>query len=264
MAAPTPTDRRDLAWIGLIQVALRDEACPPTLEAALSCMEAAAVPLSSPSGRGTYAALSLEIEDIRAAWRTGDEWGARVGGLQAGFVASDAHGRRTPLLPSLGLVAPAYAATNAFAEELALAIACYTIDDPKLFQTLNTEMSSANRLDGIEIGPRLRACLPYVKLLQTALEGLPSAFIFGSSSPTVDPSISGRVWRAVGHVFPGYPGYVNPQGGPSPQQHEPERHFPVGSTVCWYQFNSCSRNLQGVMDFAAVSGYACSRPARRV
>jgi len=131
---------------------------------------------------------------------------------------------------------------------------------------LNAEFSSATRAAlGGELSPRLRACIPFAKLLEVALSELPSAFIF-----------RGRAWRAVRHVFPGYPGFKNLHGGPSPQVHDPEGHFADGSTVCWrvvslpvhhsrttparkfalrrYQFSSCSKHRQGVLDFAGWSG----------
>ena len=249
-------ERRDLSWIRQLNDELRATPCPATLEEALTYMEEADVPLDSESGTGNYDTLRQSMETLRVAWRVGGDWGEYKGGLPAGYVAEDAAGRRAPLLRSLGLVAPAFAATDAMAEEQALTIACYTLNDPGLFETLNCEMSSTGRLADGNLSSRLRACLPFIKLLQTALEALPPAFIFGPESPTVDPTIRGRVWRAVKHVFPGYPGYANQRGGPSPRQHDPESHFAKGTDVCWYQFSSCSRNLQGCLAFAGQTGPA--------
>ena len=131
--------------------------------------------------------------------------------------------------------------------QFALAICVYTFDDPKIYDTLNTQMSSAGRQANNTIADQLRACLPFAKLLEVALSRLPSQYVFGADSPCAhEAGLTGRVWRSVTHVFPGYPGYVNPRPGSSasPQQHDPERHFAAGSMVCWYQFSSCSRNLQ--------------------
>ncbi len=141
----------------------------------------------------------------RRAWRAGKPWG------NAGYVAKRPDGTAAPLLPALGLVAPQYGLTDAEAEERALTVTLYTDDDGQLFRVLNAEFSSATRAAlGGELSPRLRACIPFAKLLEVALSELPSAFIF-----------RGRAWRAVRHVFPGYPGFKNLHGGPSPQVHVP-------------------------------------------
>ena len=204
-------DRRDVAWIAALRRVLDDEPCPTVLADALSCMQAAGISLS-------YDAIRSNVEEWRRAWRAGKPWG------NAGYVAKRPDGTAAPLLPALGLVAPQYGLTDAEAEERALAVALYTNDgEGQLFSVLNAEFSSATRAAlGGELSPRLRACIPFAKLLEVALSELPSDFIF-----------CGRAWRAVRHVFPGYPGFKNLHGGPSPQVHDPERHFADGSTVCW-------------------------------
>ena len=69
--------------------------------------------------------------------------------------------------------------TDAEAEERALTVALYTDDDGQLFRVLNAEFSSATRAAlGGELSPRLRACIPFAKLLEVALSELPSDFIF--------------------------------------------------------------------------------------
>ena len=118
-------ERRDLSWIRQLNDELRATPCPATLEEALTYMEEADVPLDSESGTGNYDTLRQSMETLRVAWRVGGDWGEYKGGLPAGYVAEDAAGRRAPLLRSLGLVAPAFAATDAMAEEQALTIACY-------------------------------------------------------------------------------------------------------------------------------------------
>lgn len=218
-------DRRDLAWINTLRRALQDEPCPTTIDAALSVMEAAGI------AEVDYSALRGNVENWRSAWRNGRPWGQG----RAGYVAMDTSGAAVPLLPALGLVAPGYAPTDSEAEERALSVACYSADgDGSIFGALNAEFSSLSRAnaDG-NLSPRVRAWLPFAKLLEVALTSLPPSFIFGRGSATVDPAIRGRVWRAVKHVFPGYPGFVNSRAGPSPQLHDPERHFPTGSAVCW-------------------------------
>ena len=100
----------------------------------------------------------------RRAWRAGKPWG------NAGYVAKRPDGTAAPLLPALGLVAPQYGLTDAEAEERALTVALYTDDDGQLFRVLNAEFSSATRAAlGGELSPRLRACIPFAKLLEVAL-----------------------------------------------------------------------------------------------
>ena len=56
-----------------------------------------------------------------------------------------------------------------------------------------------------------------IKYLDTALEEAPAKFEF-----------SGRCQRGVKYVYP------------SPEDHDPERHFFAGKEVTWYKFNSAS------------------------
>ena len=229
-------DRRDLAWINTLRRALQDEPCPTSIDAALSVMEDAGIT------EVNYTALRANVEEWRSAWREGRPWGQPTRLGPAGYVA----GAGVPLLPALGLVAPGYAPTDAEAEERALSVACYSADG-LIFGALNAEFSSSARAsaDG-ELTPRIRAWLPFAKLLDVALTSLPPSFIFRRDSATVDPTIRGRVWRAVKHVFPGYPGFVNSRPGPSPQLHDPEQHFPTGSTVCWCVRLPCVSRLRVV------------------
>jgi len=57
---------------------------------------------------------------------------------------------------------------------------------------------------GSDVSPELEACLPYIKLLDTALKALPARFHF-----------KGRVQRGVKHAFP------------SPDHHDPVSYFQV-------------------------------------
>ena len=214
-------DRRDLAWINTLRRALQDEPCPTSIDAALSVMEAAGIT------EVNYTELRADVREWRSAWRDGRPWGNATLLGPAGYVAMDASGAAVPLLPALGLVAPGYAPTDAEAEERALSVACYSADGPgAIYGALNAEFSSSARAtaDG-ELSPRVRAWLPFAKLLEVALTSLPPSFIFGRDSATVDPAIRGRVWRAVKHVFPGYPGFVNSRAGPRP----PSSTIPSGT-----------------------------------
>ena len=73
----------------------------------------------------------------------------------------------------------------------ALAIYAYTLEDPALYKAVNQAMYNPSRrvkgaTPGADLSPELRACMPYIRVLDTALERLPAAFVF-----------CGRVHRGV-------------------------------------------------------------------
>ena len=108
--------------------------------------------------------------------------------------------------------------------DFAIAIYVYTLNEPPVYAVVNGEMFNKGRrkpgaISGISSS--LRACLPYIKFLDAALEALPDRYIF-----------RGDVRRGTKWVFP------------SPTKHDPESHFPVGQTIMWYGFKSTSTQLE--------------------
>ena len=95
----------------------------------------------------------------------------------------------------------------------ALAIYVYTLDDPGIYTVINRVMFDPARgvkgaAPGKDLSPGLRACAPYIKLLDEALARLPAAFVF-----------RGRVQRGVKWVYP------------DPEAHDPEGHFTMGTKL---------------------------------
>ena len=108
----------------------------------------------------------------------------------------------------------------------ALAIFGYTLDDPMIYTVINRVMFDPARAvkgaaPGKDLSPALRACAPYIKLLDEALARLPAAFVF-----------RGRVQRGVKWVYP------------RPDAHDPERYFAPGIELTWYEFKSSSQKKE--------------------
>jgi hypothetical protein len=108
----------------------------------------------------------------------------------------------------------------------ALAIYAYTLEDPAIYRVINRVMFDPARgvkgaAPGKDLSPALRACAPYIKLLDEALARLPAAFVF-----------SGRVQRGVKWVYP------------RPEAHNPERYFARGAELTWYEFKSSSQKTE--------------------
>jgi len=104
--------------------------------------------------------------------------------------------------------------------DFAIAIYVYTLNEPRVYAAVNRQMFNKGRckpgaISGIS--DSLRACLPYIKYLEAALEKLPASFLF-----------KGKVRRGQKWVFA------------SPDKHDPESHFPVGQTIMWFEFKSTS------------------------
>jgi hypothetical protein len=74
---------------------------------------------------------------------------------------------------------------------------------------------------GADLSPALRACAPYIKLLDEALVQLPAGFVF-----------RGRVQRGVKWVYP------------RPDTHDPEAYFAPGAVLMWYEFKSSSQKKE--------------------
>ena len=124
---------------------------------------------------------------------------------------------------------------DSFRMDFAMAIYLYTIDNPQLYKCINTASHALERDTGTGLSPTLRACMPYIKVrapatpprspfsarvslranplrwvytqfLDVALESLPLKYI-----------VIGRVNRGVKWAFP------------TPEDHDPETHFPKGA-----------------------------------
>jgi len=107
--------------------------------------------------------------------------------------------------------------------DYAIAIYVYTLDDPKVYAVVNRVMfnPARRRPGGSGVSEELKACMPYIKFLDASLEALPASFLY-----------SGQVRRGVQWVYP------------SPDRHDPDSHFPVGSMLLWYEFKSTSKEME--------------------
>eukprot|EP00965_Chrysotila_dentata_P097240 3214098-Pleurochrysis_carterae.AAC.1 len=94
-----------------------------------------------------------------------------------------------------------------YPECYALAIYVYTLDSPALYAAVNKEMTMPMTRQAASgaVSQGMLNCMPYIKLLDAALEALPFSFVH-----------TGEVFRGVKWVYP------------SPDDHDPERHFPEG------------------------------------
>jgi hypothetical protein len=104
--------------------------------------------------------------------------------------------------------------------DFAIAIYVYTLNDPAVYAVVNREMFNKTRRNpGAFSGTSasLRACLPYIKFLDEALEALPDCYVF-----------QGEVRRGAKWVYS------------SPDEHDPASHFPEGLKIMWYEFKSTS------------------------
>ena len=108
----------------------------------------------------------------------------------------------------------------------ALAIYLYTLEAPAIYRVVNRVMFDPPRrlkkaAPSNELSPALRACAPYIKLLDEALARLPAAFVF-----------RGRGQRGVRWVYP------------DPEAHDPERYFAPDTKLIWYEFKSSSQKTE--------------------
>jgi hypothetical protein len=111
--------------------------------------------------------------------------------------------------------------------DFAIAIYVYTLSDPAVYAVINAEMFNEGRrkpgaISGISSS--LRACLPFIKFLDSALAKLPESYIF-----------QGEVRRGTKWVYS------------SPTKHDPKSHFPVGQMIMWYEFKSTSTEPKVMM-----------------
>jgi len=101
--------------------------------------------------------------------------------------------------------------------DFAVIIYVYTMEHPALYKIINDAMHNPSRRSAGSAGgvsSELDACMPFIKYLDTALELLPPEYI-----------VTGvKVRRGVRWVYP------------SPDKHDPEKHFKPGSHIMWYSF----------------------------
>eukprot|EP01047_Picozoa_sp_COSAG01_P079939 COSAG01_NODE_15353_length_1347_cov_1.028045_1_plen_236_part_00 len=137
----------------------------------------------------------------------------------------------TTRIPSLTAALKGHGGTQGYRLDYAVAIYLYTVDNPKIYQVLNGAMHAPDREVGPNgISPRLQACLPFIKYLDTALESLPAEFRF-----------KGRVNRGVKWA---YPKCGRLSDGSWSIDHDPEKAFPVGHHFFWYEFKSCAQDFK--------------------
>ena len=250
---PGAVERRNTVWTALLHGEVVGTPIPGSLSDAITAMEqgsAAGYFVLESSGNADFGSLRRKIEETRLAWRNGTAWGNQ------NVVEAPGKLQRMGLTAANGFAARGAAQTDAFAEELALTIFSYTVDEPKLYFSVNRMLlEHANDVnDAFPEG--MRCILPYVKLLTSALEALPKEFIFKPETPNEgDQQRRGRCWRGIRHLFPGYPGYVNAQGTPV-SRHDPEQHFPIGRVVSWNAFTSTTEVEQVTLDFVGEHGPA--------
>ena len=127
-----------------------------------------------------------------------------------------------------------------FSQKHALAIHIYTRQDPNVYGPLGDALhDTANRASGPGgVSDDVRACLPFVKLLDVAL--VESAIVFGF--------FSGQVFRGVKFAFP----------EPTYAAHDPEAFFPPGRELHWFEFNSSSKEFE-----VMYREYFCGRSGPR-
>ena len=141
--------------------------------------------------------------------------------IDAGDLQAAVHGQREIWRDVLYSAAGGFDMPRSYLLDWAVAIYVYTLADPKVFKIVNREMfNSDRRKPGMSggVSDGLRACLPYIRFLVHALKALPEKYVF-----------RGEVRRGVKHAYP------------SPEDHDPVRHFSVGKRLAWYEFKSTSK-----------------------
>ena len=112
-----------------------------------------------------------------------------------------------------------------FPEKLAFAIFVYTLQDPNIYKPLADAMHAADRAAGEGgVSEAVRACLPFVKLLDVAM--LEAAITWGF--------FVGQAFRGVKFAFP----------KPTLAEHNPTAYFPMGRELHWFAFQSSSTEFE--------------------
>eukprot|EP01043_Picozoa_sp_COSAG02_P049529 COSAG02_NODE_4982_length_4751_cov_8.305245_2_plen_1387_part_01 len=174
---------KDVAWSAAITTAVQNEPCPETVLDALRSM--AAVP--------TVINLHIDI------------------GVVQGLIESKRSGMRDKLR-QLGC-------PPEFAVEDALTIWIYTLEQPAVYRAVNRALRA--RLDASgQMSEAVKACLPFIKRLDWALDQAPTQFQY-----------TGRCFRGDKWVWL------------SPQQHDPAGFFEHGFEFSWHEFKSASREM---------------------
>lgn len=111
-----------------------------------------------------------------------------------------------------------------FPRKYAAAAYIFTREDLGIYRVLGTAMhDTVGRAVGPGgVSPRMRACLPLIKLLDVGL--VEAARLWGF--------FEGETLRGVKYAWP----------RPDVGGHDPTRHFPTGREFHWFEFNSSSRD----------------------
>ena len=112
-----------------------------------------------------------------------------------------------------------------FPGQYAAAAYIYTHEGLGVYRVLGEAMHDGARGAGPGgASPMMRACLPFIKLLDAGL--VEAAIVWGF--------FVGQTLRGVKYAFP----------RPTAADHDPERHFPAGREFHWFEFNSSATNPQ--------------------
>eukprot|EP01043_Picozoa_sp_COSAG02_P001348 COSAG02_NODE_28_length_51367_cov_70.053932_36_plen_169_part_00 len=112
-----------------------------------------------------------------------------------------------------------------FPQQYAAVAYIYTHERLGVYRVLGDAMHDKDRGAGLgSASPRLRACLPFIKLLDVGL--VEAGIVWGY--------FVGEVLRGVKYAFP----------TPNLADHDPARHFPVDREFHWFEFNSSATNPQ--------------------
>jgi hypothetical protein len=114
-----------------------------------------------------------------------------------------------------------------FPPKLALAMFVYTLHDPNVYAPLGDALHGADRSSGPGgVSVRVRAWLPFAKLLDVALEQAALVPDWGY--------FIGQVFRGVKFAFP----------KPTVSEHNPVAYFPKGREMHWFEFNSSATEFE--------------------
>jgi hypothetical protein len=126
-----------------------------------------------------------------------------------------------------------------FPRQYAGAAYIYTHEELGVYQVLGEAMHDGARGAGPGgVSPRMRSCLPFIKLLDVGLVEAAIVWRF----------FVGQTLRGVKYAFP----------RPTVADHDPERHFREGREFHWFEFNSSATNAQVMYE-----PYFCGRRGPR-
>ena len=126
-----------------------------------------------------------------------------------------------------------------FPRQYAAVAHVYTHEGLGIYRVLGEAMRDVARDRGPGgVSPRMKACVPLIKLLDVGL--VEAAILWGF--------FEGQTLRGVKYAYP----------RPIVADHDPERHFPVGREFHWFEFNSSATDAQ-----VMYAPYFCGRRGPR-